>query len=274
MTVLADWLKSRRDTVTWLDSDRYVWSVFAGRPDRWYDDPGLLVSSTAQAQKLLRSDVQGVNIVGPFERRLEPGADSAQVCEALESAESRRQLAEALDAFAHQFGDQVDLVLDCPSPRRLLAGSAEVDLDDLDDVAAGLLDVIRTVADRPIQGLQLRCDGSAGPDEDESDSWSSLLGAAGHYGWVTAIRLDGVTEVDQLEAELPGDLLLVPRVAAGRVPDDRRHGGGLPAEAWADTSEAARIVTEAAGRGFRFGEIPAEASPEVVVARVTALASP
>lgn len=273
MKALADWVHERRDTLTWLDSDRYVWSVFAGRPQRWYDDPAVLVSTTVQAHKVLRSDVQVVNAVGPFSRHLDPDSTAAQVCESLESEEPRRFLAETLAAFAHQLGDQVDLVLECPSPRSLLAADGEVDLDDLDDVAAGLLEVIRTVADRPIRGLQISCGTPSGPDEDELDSWSSLLAAAKYYGWVTAIRLDGVTAADQLDAEVPGDLVLLPGVADGGLPEDRRHGGGLPPQAWTDTAEAVQIVDAAAKRGLRFGEIPQDASPEVVLTRLNALAT-
>jgi hypothetical protein len=122
-----------------------------------------------------------------------------------------------------------------------------------------------------VQGLQITCDTKGGPDEDELDSWLSVLAAAGHYRWVTAIRLNGVTDPDQPVATLPGDLLLLPQLEAEELPDDRRHGGGLPSCAWTDSSEAVRVVGAAAKRRFRFGEIPHDASPETVLARITAL---
>lgn len=271
MKALYDWVHARRDTLTWLDCDRYVWSVFAGAPDRWYDDPATLVAATAQAHRLLRSDVFGVNVLGPFSRHLVPAGNAAEVCAALELAGPRRVLAGTLDALLHQLGDRADIVLDCPAPRRLFASGAEVGFDELDDVATGLLEVIRTMADRPIGGLQITCDTPSGPDDDEIDVWSSLLAAAGHYGWISAIRLDGVTDPDQVDTTLPGDLLLLSRVAADALPDDRRYGGGLPPALWADTAEAARLAEAAAKRRFRFGEIPADAPPETVVARIAAL---
>ncbi|ABD11611.1 hypothetical protein CcI156_21045 [Frankia sp. CcI156] len=273
MNAVDDWIHARRDTLTWLDCDRYVWRVFAGAPERWYDDPATLVAASAQAHRLLRSDVYGVNVSGPFSRHLVGDSEAAAVCAALELPAPRRVLADTLDALLHQFGDRVDLVLDCPSPRRLLASGAGIDFDALDDVATGLLEVIRSVADRPVRGLQITCDTAGGPDEDETDAWSSLLAAAGHYGWITAVRLNGVTDPDQLDPKLPGDLLLLPHLPAGVLPDDRRYGGGLPAEVWSDTSEAARLLDAAAKRGFRFGEIPTEASPEIVLTRLTALAA-
>lgn len=271
MNVLDDWVHARRDRLTWLDADRYVWSVFAGRPDRWYEDPATLAAATAQAHPLLRSDVLGVSVQGPFSRHLSPVMDTAGVCRALEQPGSRRVLRETLAALVHQFGDRAAIVLDCPSPRRLLADDAEAGFDELDDVAAGLLEVIRTVADRPLRGLQITCATVGGPDDDETESWSSVLAAAGHYGWVTAIRLDGVTRADQLDTGLPGDLLLLPRAGPDALPDDRRHGGGLPPEVWAGTAEAAHLANAAAKRGFRYGEIPEDASPETVLERITAL---
>ncbi|WP_165485250.1 hypothetical protein, partial [Protofrankia symbiont of Coriaria ruscifolia] len=239
---------------------------------RWYDDPATLVAATGQAHRLLRSDVFGVNVLGPFSRHLVGSGEVTAVCEVLELPAPRRVLADTLDALLHQLGDRVDIVLDCPSPRRLLAtGADEVDFDALDDVAAGLLEVIRAVADRPVRGLQITCGTASGPDDDETDVWSSLLAAAGHYGWVTAVRLDDVTDPDQLDTGLPGDLLLLPRLGPEALPDDRRHGGGLPPSVWTDTAEAARLVDAAAKRGFRFGEIPYDAPPETVLARINAL---
>src|SRR5207245_8084415 len=138
------------NTLTWLDCDRYVWSVFAGAPERWYDDPATLAAATAQAQTLLRSDVHGVDVLGPFSRHLVSGGDAAAICAVLELDEPRRLLADTLDALLHQFDDRVDTVLGCRSPRGLLAAGAEAGFDELDDVAAGLVEVIRSVADRPI----------------------------------------------------------------------------------------------------------------------------
>jgi len=274
MNALDDWVNARRDRLTWLDSGRYVRSVFAGGQDGWYDDPATLVAATVQAQPLLRSDVHAIAVLGPFSRHLAlagAAADAPAVCAVLAQDKPRRLLAETIDALLHKFGDRVDIALDCPSPRGLLPAGGEADLDDLDDIAAGLLDVIRTVADRPVRGLAISSDTAPGPEEDETESWSSLLAAARHYGWVTAIRLDGVTDHGQLDAGLPGDLLLLPRVPPGALPDDRRHGGGLPPEAWADTSAAGQLIDTAARRGFRFGEIPHDAPPETVLTRINTL---
>jgi len=268
MSALSDWVHARRDRLTWLDCERYVQSVFAGTSECWHEDPGTMVGAIAQAQKLLQSDVLVVGLSGPFSRHLVAGS---MVSEVLERDEPRRHLAATVDALVHRFGTHVDIVLECPSPRRLLGDGEPVGFDALDDIATELLDVVRTVADRPLSGLQITCDTKGGPDADELDSWSTVLAAATHYHWVTAIRLNGVTDPSQLDAGLPGDLLLLSQLEAELVPDDRRHGGGLPPAAWTDSPEAGRIVEAASKRGFRFGEIPHDASPETVLDRISAL---
>jgi|GEM_PF-6783483 len=270
MTALTDLVHARRDRLTWLDGERYVRSVFAGACEHWHEDPGTMIGATAQAQKLLRSDVLGADLLGPFSRHLAPGSSAAMIRDVLEREEPRRNLADTLDALLHRFGDEVDVVLACPSPRQLLVEEQAIDFDELDDVSTALLEVVRAVADRPVQALLITCDTKGGPDSDELDSWSPVLAAAEHYHWVTAIRLNGVSDPEQLDPNLPGDLLLLPALEA-LVLDDRRHGAGLPPAVWTGSSEAARLVEAAAKRRFRFGEIPQDAAPEAVLDTVRAL---
>ncbi|WP_281690616.1 hypothetical protein [Pseudonocardia thermophila] len=273
MSRLADWVQGVRDTLTWLDADRYVRAVFAGGTERWYDDPATLASATVQAQSVLRSDVLPVKVLGPFAGLLAgAGDDAAAVCAALGAAEPRAVLTDTLDALAHQLGAEVDLVLDCPSPRRLVGG-ADVGFDALDDIASALLEVIRAVADRPVRALVFSCDTASGPDDEETDSWSSALAAASHYGWLRAVRLDAVTAAEQVNADVSADLLLFPNAAPDALPDDRTLGGGLVPAAWADSTEADLLTEAAAERGFRFGEIPQEAAPETVLRRIAVLAA-
>src|SRR4051794_10067000 len=131
MDALENWVHGRRECLTWLDVDRYVWSVFAGACQDWHEDPGTMIGAMAQAQKLLRSDVLGVDLLGPFSRHLLADSSAAEIAAVLEREEPRRDLAATVDAMVHQFGDQIDIVLDCPSPRRLLGEGAEVGFDAL-----------------------------------------------------------------------------------------------------------------------------------------------
>jgi hypothetical protein len=271
MSALNDWIAAGRDRLTWLDCDRYVWSVFAGAPEDWHRNPGTMIGATAQAQKLLGSEVLTVDLLGPFSRHPVTGGSAEAICAALDEEQPRCDLIATADALLHEFAGRLDVVLACPSPRALLGEGQDVDFNALDDVATALLGVVRVLADRQLQGLQITCDTKGGPDLDELDSWSSLLAAARHYQWVTVIRLDGVTDADQLDSSWPGDLLLLPHLDAEAVPDDRRLGAGLPPAAWSDSAEAVRITDAAAKRGFRFGEIPQNAAPEIVLDRIKAL---
>lgn len=272
MGALDDWVQGRRDRLTWLDVDRYVWAVFAGSPARWYADPAILAATAGQAQGVVRSDVYPVRLAGPFSEALAAADTAEAVAAALGNEEPRQQLAETIDALHHRLGDAVDIVLDCPSPRTLLGAGADVSFDDLDDVAAALLEVIRLVADRPVRGLQVRCTSPTGPDADEAESWDSLLAAAGYYDWVRAIRLDEVTDPADVEHDLVGEVLLFPDAPADRLAGDRRHGGGLTAAVWAGTDEAPVLLEGAAALSLRCGEVPADAEPEIVLARLSKLA--
>src|SRR4051812_22782237 len=120
MNAPGNWGHARRDRLTWLGSDRYVWSVFAGACEHWYDDPGTMIGATAQAQKVLRSAVLGGDLLRPFSRRLAIGSDAATITAVFGSEEPRRDLTATVDAMLHQFGNSVDVVLACPSPRSLL----------------------------------------------------------------------------------------------------------------------------------------------------------
>ena len=46
------------------------------------------------------------------------------------------------------------------------------------------------LGDGRVSGVSITCCTAGGPDEDEDDAWSRLLAAAGHYGWIAALRLD------------------------------------------------------------------------------------
>ena len=120
MGALNDWVHEGRETLTWLDSDRYVWSVFAGAPERWYDDPVSMAAATAHAHAVLRSHVHSVSVTGPFSDQL-VAADAATICAGLEQLQPRRLFADTLDALGHQLGADVDIVIKCGSPRKLLS---------------------------------------------------------------------------------------------------------------------------------------------------------
>ena len=270
MGALGDWLAKASPKLTWIDADRYVWAVFAGRPDRWYEDPAGLAAASARAQVLLRSGVQEVRVAGPFGGLLREAEGPDGVAEAFADPQGRRLLGETLDALAYQLDAAVDLALVCPSPRDLLRGGHRDDFFALDDVAAAMLEVLRGLADRRISALVITSATPESPGDDELESWSSMLGAAGHYGWHTAARLDGAGTARGVD--LPSELVLLPGVGPAELGEDSRIGGGLVSAFWEAGEAADLLAARAIERPFRFGEIPAGAAPEVVLSRLDQLA--
>lgn len=267
---IADWVAGRSAGLTWLDSDRYVWSVFAGRPERWHSEPGLLAGANSKALPMLRSDVQEVSLAGPFGSRLTLATGADEVTEVLASEEGRRLLAETVDALDYAVGAKADLALVCPSPGRLLGGGAEADFYAMDDVAAAMLEVIRGLAGRRLAAIVIA---ASDPGEEELESWSTMIQATAHYGWVSAARLEGAVSSAGLAEQVQTDLVLLPAAPPGALGQGRRYGGGLVREFWGSGPAAEALAEEACSRAFLCGEVPVEEEPEAVLRRLDQLAS-
>lgn len=273
MTVLTDFRTGRRETVTWLDLDRYAHTVFAGSAPGWYADPARLAGAVGQARRLLGSHVVGVDLTGPFLSRLDHTAAAggvAAVLDLLGEAGPARIARETVAAVAHDLTGPADLVLVCWCPADLLrrAGrapeSGPADFDDLDDVGAQLLAVLRGCADLPVAGVLLRRTGA--PGADEPLAWAPLLAAAVHYGWTTALSIEGVDSAAGLPAGLGTDLVLLPDAPAARIPADRRHGGGLCAAFWTGRPDDGPDLP-----ALRFGRVPPDLPPEQVLRMAASL---
>jgi hypothetical protein len=115
------------------------------------------------------------------------------------------------------------------------------------------------LGDGRASGVRITCCTAGGPDEDEADAWSSLLAAAGHYGWIAALRLDAPA-TGQPRTDPPGGLLLFSRGPTRRpctgvteyaiiwvsfVPDDH-HVPMLMPEVHMSITEVEAAYTEAA----------------------------
>ncbi|MDA8209476.1 MAG: hypothetical protein M0Z92_10820 [Actinomycetota bacterium] len=269
MGAIAEWVAGRSAGLTWLEADRYVWNFFAGRPVNWHSDPGALAGATAKAQAMLRSDVQEVLITGPFEPGLASAAGADAVAEALGSEAGRRMLAETVDALDYALGGRTDLALVCPSPPRLLSGAEAADFYAMDDVAAALLEVARSVAGRRLAALVIE---ASPPGEDEMESWATMIQAAAHYGWASAVRLQGVESAGGLAQQVGADLLLLPDAPPAALGEGRRCGGGLVREFWEPGAAGDLLAAQALALPFRFGEVPAEVEPEALLRRLDQLA--
>jgi hypothetical protein len=256
----------------WIDYDAYAHRVFAGADSAWLKDPNCHVSALAQAHGVLPSDVLAFDVTAP----LAPPAGSADtgVVEALQSAfddaATRAFVAATIDALSHRFADRVDIVLKAAAPRDLLrrfglAGPAG--FDDLDDVGLCLTNFIREFADRPISAVLVTFATAEAIGVDDGDTLEPLLGAAEHYGWPTVYAFEDRRAA--VLAALPEQvkLVLLPDTSIDALaelsPAEVPIGCGLTTAFW--RGDAA--LPPPAGRLLLYGRVPADAEPEVVVAR-------
>ena len=169
--------------------------------------------------------------------------------------EPRRFLADALDALFHRLEGKSELVLELPSPSRLLrqrGAEAPLDFGDMDDVATALTTVLRDMSTRRFAALVIASDEPQGLSEDEWDACGPLVKAARYYGWGVALRLDGVDEAPRTRSGRG-------RRGSARPLVGRRRGAARPVGRWraARGLLARRAVPGADGRRSALRHDPA-----------------
>lgn len=268
---LRTWLEARTTHFVWVDAGDYARRVFAGDAPAWFGDPALHASALAQAHELLPSRCVVVDVTAAALAELPDGPrEAGQVTAALEGAANAGFAEAVLDALVHRYGEGKDLWLSMASPQDLLAGGApdgEAGFDAQDDVATALGARLRALAARPVAGLVLRSAAGAAFDADACDACEPLVGLARHYGWLTALAFDAVTDGAADPGGLDVDLVLL-----GASPCDTLDpaaspcvGGGLDPDFWRGAA-----LPPGSGR-LLYGAISADAQPESVLAAARAL---
>jgi hypothetical protein len=214
----------------------------------------------AQAHGLTRSDVVAVpGLAAAFADpgwHTETGAAARALDTALKRPQSRAFLDEVLASLAHQLAGKAALVLELPSPGELLKARgipAPHRLDDLDDVAAVLIALVRELSCQPVEAL-VCVSNAGGLCDDEREACTPLFKAARYYGWGVVVRLDQAVDVAVRSSNL--------ELIGARLP------GALPPQIWYDDS-----VDIPPAAGWRFGTIPVDAAPERVARRMRELTS-
>lgn len=265
--ILKTWLDGKRERVVWIEYEDYARRVFAGDPADWFQHATRVANTLAQARSVVKTEVLSIDIMAPF---LAARDTHAEIKTAFENPGPRQFVGEVIDALAHRFATSLDLVLKVRTPLDLLGESAS--FDDLDDVSTALAGLIRALAEKPVAGLLLARANTSPLSQDECDAYATLIGAARHYGWVTALAFTATTSGPDPEATAAEvDVILYPELSEAAIAaesgDATRMGGGLTRGFW--SGDAASVVH--AGSGLFYGEVPQEAEPETVLARVKGL---
>lgn len=271
--ILRQWLAGQRPSVLWVEYDDYAGRVFAGAPADWLMQAVRFANTLGQARKVIPTNVLTIDLTASgIARTAAQDGPAAAALRAVGDEGGRAFGAEVLDALAHKFAGEADLVLKVSSPRDLLehfGARGEPSFDELDDLASALADLVRGLSERPVSGLLVTRNSEAEWTADEADACEPLFSAARHYGWVSALRVGASLLRKQGDALRDPDLLLCADVDAAELATlaaGRKCGGGLPAAYWLGGSQLA-----AAPGQLLYGVIPVDAEPEHIVERCAAL---
>lgn len=265
-------LESGAGTVRWIEPNGYATRAYAGGNAGWAAEAQTCAATLAQANSVLKSQVLGVDLAPAlFAGAAAPAGEPLDYVEQTLDAQAGRERAlQVVKAVEHSLADRVDLMLQLPSPAALLrrgGAAGGLSLDDLDDSAAALANFVRSFSECRVVGLMLNTDADEDGGADEMDVLGPILGAARHYRWLAALRIDGGLAVETA-AGSGVDLLLLPKAApsdfaSGWALGDCRLGGGLSGSFW--QGENFPAVTEGA---LHYGDAPAEVAPEQILARL------
>ena len=268
---LREWLDGDRERLVWLEFDDYAHRVFANASPDWLSVANVFVSGVGQAFGVVPSEVLSIDILPPYRAASEELCGGApEIIQAmLGSAVAQQFVGEVIDAFAHRFGDNVDLVLKIPSPGQLLRDvglASSPSFDELDDIGIALSDVLRKFSEKPIAGVLIAT--TQPITEEEAEALESVVGAARHYGWQVSMSFDGLGTLPLGLADIRFDLLLLPEASSADITADSSPsiplGGGLGNTYW----QPGVPPEPAARRALLYGTIPADSEPEVIVERV------
>ena len=273
--ILRGWLDGARASVTWVEYDDYAGRVFAGAPPDWLTQAARFAATLGQARKVIRTQVLTIDLSAPcLARARADGSAVERALQALDDPAARAFGAEALDALAHKFAGDTDLVLKISSPRDLLrrcGADGEPSFNELDDLASALVGLLRALSDKPVAALLVARAGKAAWTMDEADACEPIFGAAHHYGWLTAMSVEhalaagGAPEGAAIDLLLCADADPAMLTRSGRP----RIGGGLPAAYWTGDGPAAPTPGVLA-----YGVIPVDAEPERILERCAGLNGP
>lgn len=255
---------SGRGTALILDHRAYAHQlILRGGPIPW-DDLASYTNFFGQAQALLRPDVALVDL-GAFVDHLL--ATDPRLVNAM-SARSRTGFAfktlmsdETVAALSAEFAGVVTattrspVVLQLPSPLRWIAqthervgagAAADIDAEHAENLSVYLADWLRRFSGVP--AVMLLLDGrpahAGDPDADELGAYASVINVAQHYRWAVGLRTD-----DRVE-----------------LADGSAKGVVLQADHWLSGDHPLPAAD------FLFAELPPNAEPETVLARLTAIA--
>ena len=278
MAGLLQAARSAERPFLWLDLCDYAGRLLAGGSIPWLDS-GAYLLWRRKAHSLLPSDVVSLPLarvcaawIGADPRRAEAmGVKSRRVFPLktlLADTALRAHLLELTGFLRSSFATPC-LALVAPAPQawaamaHALAFRARPDFDlsedEVESAAVYLADFLRTFSASGIDALLLDASGcDVTPPALPSESWKPLWNLAGHYRWDAGVLLG-----DDVGAALRGSGIDFAVASQGL---DVPTGVSLPKAFWTGAAAPELRVGD-----FRYATIPADASPEGVLAQLSRL---
>ncbi len=265
----------------WLEYTAYAGALLANGSVPWLEVDAA-VGWMRKAQSLLKSDVIALPLAAVQTQWLDahPELKTAMAAKRravfplktlLADSALRARLAELVRALRSSFPN-LPLIMTLPSPRLWLgqawalahAEPAEIDADAVDGAAAYIADFLREFAECGIDAVLLEeSAGSEPASAEDLQLYQAVFNLAAHYRWDLGLRLP---QAPRFVASAQGPRFLVTPGISGWAAAGPILGLVVPASFW--SGEAAPECPEG---GFRFAEIPADARPESVLERLSAL---
>lgn len=270
--------------VVWLDQVAYAAGLFRPGEDIW-SDASRYVAVARQAQELLRGDVLEWRFGDAQRAAIRANPALMQPLRGRQPVFALRKLLEetsltemtmtVLTALQSLFPTvpRVLVVESLESQLTWLAGltteegETVVDASDVDDAAVYLAAAVRGFSSAGLSGLVLDLRGTgAFPTDQSVELHRPLLNIARHYDWSLGVLVDAERLPEVTRGMVNVDFLLCAEaqpVLTGR--GDLLVGGGLTPAYWNDGDP---VIPDA---GICFGTVPADARPELVLARLQLL---
>ena len=279
MTALVEALRSASAPLLWLDDTAYTERLLGGGHTPWLDSAEY-VAFRRKAHGLLRADLRAVPLMG-FLRAwaaAHPALTDAMAAKSravypvrtlLADEGLRAQLVETLSGLRAAFGD-ASLVLGLPSPRAMVTAAwqmahgadaaVEVGADEGDSCAVDLAEFLRSFEGCKVDALLLEEPAGAPAMNAETLEWyQPVLNVASHYRWDVGLRLP-----DDVVFEGDADAV---QFAIGA----RAIGGAVHVSCLSEAFWAGQMPAPVGPGQHHFATVPADAVPETVLARLSAL---
>jgi hypothetical protein len=259
----------------WVDGAAYAQRVLTKDQPWPWDDTAAFVALVRKQQQLLQSDVLTIDLAAYYAMVIATQPSLVEAMGArprtnyalktlLEDAPSIARVAEVVGAVAQVKGP-IPLVMTCPSPKLWTetafiaaqpGGHAEFGWPDVEKAAVYVAGFLRTFSQAGVDGILIvdrACDGPT--NAEELTSYAPVLNVAEHYRWAAGLYQRGK------ECSFARD-------AFGFVINDRTveaqcFGAIVDDLLWAGDGEPALPAAN-----FYFTKVPADAEPEIVLARV------